>query len=209
MGKLGGMSGEGLSGLVGNLVFTSYNGRTYIRTRPVRAKNKAWSENQILHRQRFRAIKAFWGQFDGSPVQGIWNEAEKGRRGDNLFVSVNMPAFGFDGTLTDPERLHFSAGQLPLPFRLAAVRSQVDPEKVEVSWQDEPGSAVAWPDDELIMMVSSDGNYTGPYATRAIREQEFALITLPNVGGTIDAIWLFFASERRKLYSPDQYFRTD
>jgi hypothetical protein len=39
-----------------------------------------------------------------------------------------------------------------------------------------------------------------------VRKQESALIVLPPVSGTIDATWLFFASEKRNIYSPDQYF---
>ena len=207
MGKIRGGAGEGLSGLVGNVVFFSYNGETYIRTRPSGRKKNSWSERQLLNQNRFRAIKAFWSRFDYSPIQGIWKSAVKGKRGDNLFVSINMPAFGPDGTLIDPERLHFSAGQLPLPFRLTAARSQGDPDKVEVTWQDDPGSGIAWGDDELMMMVGHDGEFDGPFATGALRKQESALIQLPTVSGTIDAIWLFFASERRKLWSADQYFR--
>ena len=110
MAKIRGRSGEGLSGLVGNLVFYSYNGKQYVRTVPRKRAKNSWSESQKLTWKRFTSVKAFWGRFDYSPVQGIWKVAEKGKRGDNLFVSVNMPAFGPDGTLIDPERLHFSAG---------------------------------------------------------------------------------------------------
>jgi hypothetical protein len=205
MGKIRGGAGEGLSGLVGNVVFFSYNGQTYVRTRP--AARKKWSEKQLMNQNRFSAIKAFWKRFDHSPLKEIWRVAVKGKRGDNLFVSFNMHAFGADGTLIDPERLHFSEGQLPLPYRLTAARSQGDPNKVEAAWQNDAGSRIARGDDELMMMVSSEGNFTGPIATGAIRRQESAVIQLPAVSGTIDAIWLFFASEKRKLYSPDQYFK--
>jgi hypothetical protein len=34
MGKVRGRSGEGLSGLIGNVVFFSYNGETYFRSAP-------------------------------------------------------------------------------------------------------------------------------------------------------------------------------
>src|SRR5664280_95994 len=146
MGKVKGRSGEGLSGLVGNVVFYSYNGETYFRSVPRKRAKNSWSERQVLHRERFRAIKAFWSRFDNSPIQEIWRMAKEGKRGDNLFVSANMPAFGPGGTLIDPERLHFSAGQLPLPYRFTAARSASDPNKVEVSWQDDPGSSLTHSD---------------------------------------------------------------
>lgn len=43
-------------------------------------------------------------------------------------------------------------------------------------------------------------------ATGAIRRQGTAVISLP-YGRTVQDIWLFFGSEKRKLYSPDQYFK--
>ena len=207
MAKIRGNSGEGLSGLLGNLVFYSYKGIQCVRTRPGKRSKNSWSERQKLNWQRFKAVKAFWGRFDQSTIQGIWKAAEKGKRGDNLFVSVNMPAFGYDGTLIDPERLHFSAGQLPLPFKFEATRSNGDPDKIEVTWQDEPGSGLAWSDDKLMMMVGYGQEFNGPLETGALRKQESVVIGLPTVPGIIDAIWLYFASDRRQLYSTDQYFR--
>jgi hypothetical protein len=90
---------------------------------------------------------------------------------------------------------------------LTAQRQAGDLQKVDVSWQDDTGSGSARPVDELMMMVDHDDNFTGPIATSAIRRQGSAVIELPMVSGTIEAIWLFFASEKRKLWSADQYFR--
>jgi hypothetical protein len=206
MGKIKGGPDGGISGLVGNVVFYGYNGKTYIRTvQKQRAKN-SWSERQVLHRQRFKAVKAFWARFDYSPIQGIWKVAEKGRRGDNLFVSINMPAFGPDGALMDPERLHFSAGQLPLPFKFSAVRSVDDPSKVEVTWKNNQSSALESSADELMMMSGNGEEFAGPIATGFTRRQESAFIDLTALPGTTNGIYLFFASEKRKMYSPDQYF---
>lgn len=207
MGKVRSKSGEGLSGLVGNLVFYSYKGQTYIRTRPRKRAKNSWSERQLLAQKRFAALKAFWGRFDNSLIQEIWRVADENVRGDNLFLRTNKVAFGPDGTLTDPERLHLTAGSLPLPGKMAAARSQGDPDKVEVTWQDDPGSGIAWEDDGLMMMVGHDGEFDGPVATGALRKTESALIQLPTVSGTIHGVYLFFASEERKLYSQDQYFK--
>ena len=207
MGKVRGRSGEGLSGLVGNVVFYSYNGETYFRSVPRKRPKNSRSERQKLNQERFKAIKAFWSRYGRGPVSEIWRVAQDGTRGDNLFVKINMPAFGPDGTLIDPERLHFSAGKLPLPYKFIAVKSSVDPTKVEVTWQDDPGSGIAWSDDELMIMVGHDGEFMGPVATGALREQEAAVIQLPAVTGSIQGIYLFFASEERRMYSQDQYFK--
>jgi len=206
MGKVRSKSGEGLSGLVGNVVFYSYKGETYVRSRPRKKSKNSWSERQLLAQKRFAALKAFWGRFDHSPIQEIWRVADENIRGDNHFLRTNKVAFSPDGTLTDPQRLHLTAGSLPLPGKLTAVLSAVDPSILEVTWQDDPGSAIAWSDDELMIMIGHDGEFKGPLATGVLREQEAAVIQLPTVTGAIQGIYLFFASEERKLYSGDVYF---
>jgi hypothetical protein len=81
-----------------------------------------------------------------------------------------------------------------------------DPDKIEVTWQYDEGEGLAWPEDELMMMISNDDHFTGPVKTGALRRQETAVVQLPAGIGTINGIYLFFGSEKRKLYSPDMYF---
>jgi hypothetical protein len=204
MGKI---KGGRLSGAAGNLVFYSYNETEYFRTAPGKRSKRSWKERQVLNRQRFRAISAFWMQFRNTPVKLIWQAAANGKPSNCMFLSQNSGAFGPDGALVDPERLHFSAGQLPQVHKLTANRLSTDPGKVEVSWQYDPKKGLSHPDDELMMMVSNDGNFLGPLKTGAIREQESAMIQLPEVSGAIKGIYLFFGSEKRKLYSEDMYFK--
>jgi hypothetical protein len=194
-----------LTGMVGNLVIANYkSGKTVLRKAP---RERKFTDKQKQNWQRFSAVTALWKSFQESPVQQIWKVAEEGRRGINLFINANAPAFSAEGVITDPDRLHFSAGSLPLPHMLTAQRQIGDPQKVDASWQDDTGSASARPDDELMMMIAHDGSFIGPVATGAIRRQGSAVIQIPPVSGTIEAIWLFFGSEKRKLYSPDQYFK--
>lgn len=190
--------------MVGNLVIVNNNGKMYLRKAP---RERAFTERQKQNWQRFSVISAFWRQFSKSPIQEIWKIAVEGRRGINLFITANAAAFGPEGELVDIERLHFSAGKLPLPHKFMAERSASDPEKVEVTWQDDPGSGLARSNDELMMMVAHDGNFTGPIATGAVRKQQTAVIQLPVVSGTIQGIYLSFASEKSKLYSGDQWFQ--
>ncbi len=197
--------GKALSGLVGSVVVANYkNGKSVLRSRP---RKRKYSDKQKQNWQRFSAVSSFWGQFRWSPIQQIWKVAEEGRRGNNLFINANAPAFNADGVIEDLGRLHFSAGKLPVPQHLTAQREPGDPQKVDVSWQNDSESSAARSDDELMMMVSHDGKFAGPVATGAVRKQQSAVVTLPTVSGTIEAIWLFFASDKRNLYSPDQYFR--
>ncbi len=203
MGKI---VGGNIVGGVGNLVFWSYNGNNYVRTAPGKRSRKSWTEKQKQNWNRFNALTAFWRQFRFGPIKQIWQVAEEGKKCNCLFFETNSAAFGPDGALIDKERLHFSAGKLPLPHLLTASRVPGDPDKVEVNWQYDAGAGNAWPDDELMMMVSNDDKFTGPIKTGALRKQELAVIQLPTGIGTINAIYLFFGSEKRKLYSPDMWF---
>jgi hypothetical protein len=203
---MGIIKGSNIAGGVGNLVFFSYNGNNYVRTAPRKRSKNSWSEHQVQNRKRFSALSAFWRQFRFGPIKQIWQVAEEGKKCNCLFFEINAPAFGPDGALVDPEWLHFSAGQLPQAHKLAANLVVGDSDKVEVTWQYDEGNRMAWFDDELMMMVSNDGKFLGPIATGAIRRQESAVIQLPAVTGTIQGIYLFFGSDKRKLYSPDIYF---
>jgi hypothetical protein len=203
MGKI---VGGNIVGGVGNLVFYSYNENNYVRTAPGKRSKNSWTEKQKRNWNRFSALIAFWRQFRFGPIKQIWQVAEEGKKCNCLFYETNASAFGPDGALIDKERLHFSAGKLALPHLFTASRVRGDPDKVEVAWQYDEGSGNAWPDDELMMMVSNDGKFIGPIATGAIRRQETAVVQLPAVTGTIQGIYLFFGSEKRKLYSPDIYF---
>jgi hypothetical protein len=173
---------------------------------PGKRSKKSWSERQVLNRKRFSALAEFWNQFRYTQVSLIWKAAASGKPANNLFLSTNSAAFGPDGKMEDPERLHFSAGSLPQVHKLMANRDAADPEKVEVTWQYDPQKGLAHSDDELLMMVSNDGKFLGPFKTGAIRKQESAMIQLPAVTGAIQGIYLFFGSEKRKMYSGDIYF---
>ena len=62
------------------------------------------------------------------------------------------------------------------------------------------------PDDVLIIIVSNDWKFIGPVSTSAIRRQESDVIQFPLLTGSIQGIYLYFGSDKRKLYSPDIYF---
>jgi len=206
MAILKGGFGGGFSGLVGNAVIVQMEGKQVLRSRPGKRGKNGWSERQKMNWKRFSTVSAFWRQFRNTPIQKIWKSAEDSKRGLNLFIKANMPAYGPGGELVDPERLHFSAGRLPLPHKFTAVRDSVDPEKVVVSWQDDPGSGIAKPKDELMMMISNEGKFKGPIATGVFRKQQTAVIQLPAGIGAVQGIYLFFGSEERGMYSADQYF---
>jgi hypothetical protein len=207
MAKLKGGTEAMISGKVGGLVFFDYFGERHVRLAPNRRKKNSWSPKQVAHRKRFSAIYAFWGQYERTEIQKIWKLAAVKMHAINLFMKTNMPAFGPEGELIDLERLHFSAGQLPLPHLLTAAPAAGDPEKIEVAWQDDSGSAHARSNDELLAMIAHDGKFTGPLQTGVLRKAKNGVIQLPAGIGAVQGIYLFFTSKERMAYSPDQYFK--
>ena len=194
------------SGLIGPVVVVKGKKKQIVRIAPGKGNSKKRSKKQNLNQNRFSAVVSFWNQFHHTPVQKIWKIADEGGRGINPFISANMPAFGTEGQLLDPDRLHFTAGQLPLPHRFTALRNPEDPAKITVSWDNapEPGAGVA--DDQLMMLAALDGNYSALLNTGVDRRTGTAVLTLPEGMETAQAVYLSFGSERRGMYSEDMYF---
>ena len=207
MAKLKGGTEAMISGKVGGLVFFDYFGERHVRLAPGERKKSSWSPKQQAHRKRFSAIYAFWGQYDGKQIQQIWKIAAYRMHAINLFMKTNMPAFGPEGELMDLDRLHFSTGQLPLPHLLNAAHLPGDPEKVDVTWQDNSDNARARSNDELLVMIAHEGKFVGPIETGIVRKTKKAVIQIPVGIGAVQGIYLFFASKERMSYSTDQYFK--
>jgi hypothetical protein len=204
MAKFKGGAGGVLTGMVGNVVVvTSKSGKVYLRSAPKKRSKNGWSDQQKQNWSRFSAVSSFWKKFAGSPVQEIWKVAEEGKRGINLFINANASAFGTNGELLDLQRVHLSAGKLPLPHKLSAERSSDDPSKVEVTWQYDDGKGLDRSDDILMLMTTQNGEFTGPVSSGVMRRKKSAILDIPK---DVNGIYLSFASEKRKLYSEDMFF---
>ena len=194
--------GGELSGMVGNLVVVQMKNKKVLRMAP--RKRSHWSEKQKQTWKRFRAQTEFWNRLP--QVHHIWKIADEGNRGINFFIKTNNPAFGPEGEIIDLERLHFSAGKLPLPHRFTAVRSLDDQGKIVVSWDNDPQPGLGRDNDELMMIATLDGEFKGPVNTAIRRKAGTAEISLPQGFEIAQAIYLSFASEKRGFYSDDQFF---
>ena len=202
---IGGKDGA-ISGMIGPVVFYKYNGNQYARKASKKRGKNSWSPKQVMYRKKVSGVGAFWRRFMHTPVKQVFEIAAEQLTAYNLFLKTNLPAFSPDGETVDFEWLHLSAGKLPLPHKLNAGLVAEDSEKAEVTWQDDSGNGLALQRDELLVMVAHEGKFTGPIATGFIRRHEAAIIQLPSGIGTIQGIYLSFASKERMLYSPDQYF---
>jgi len=192
-------------GKIGNVVHTGWKGIEVLKTAPHRSMD-SWSGKQVMHRQRFKAISEYCNKYKYTLIPQIWNHAAENGHGRNLFVKANSPAFALDGQLAEVDKLHFSAGKLPLPQHLKAERSGTDPTKVEVSWMNDENLSQVYAHDELMMVCAYPDRFTQPIATGALRKSETSLIDLPGNPENITGIWLFFRAYKKDSYSPDQCF---
>ena len=192
-------------GKVGKTVHSVWNGIETLKAVPQRSKD-SWSEKQLLHRERFKAINEYCAKYKYSLIPQIWNLSAEYGHGYNAFLKSNTPAFALDGKLTDIEKLHFSAGKLPMPQKFKAKRSSGDPSKVEVSWDNDVNLPALYSHDELMMVCAYSDHFTKPIATGVLRKNGSALTDLPEGAENITGIWLFFRAYKKDGYSGDQYF---
>jgi hypothetical protein len=192
-------------GKIGNVVHSGWKGIEVLKTAPSRSKD-SWSGKQVMHRQRFKAISEYCNKYKYTLIPQIWNQAAENGHGRNLFVKANSPAFALDGQLAEVEKLHFSAGKLPLPQQLKAGRSATDPSKVEASWTNDENLSQIYAHDELMMVCAYPDRFTDTVATGVQRKTESAVIDLPENPENITGIWLFFRAYKKDGYSGDQYF---
>jgi hypothetical protein len=192
-------------GKIGNVVHSGWKDIEVLKMAPVRNKN-SWSERQLMHRKRFKAISEYCNKYRYTLIPQIWNLAAKYGHGRNLFVKANSPAFALDGDLTAVDKLHFSAGDLPLPQQFTAKRKDDDPSKVEANWTIDDNLSPVYMDDELMMVAGNTEKFTAPIATGVKRKKGIAVIDLPADPVNITNIWLFFRAYRKDGYSWDQYF---
>jgi hypothetical protein len=200
------VKGGDVSGMLGTLVFLKLNGQGVVRMAPKERPKNSWSDGQTMYRQKVKNLAAFWMKSVPSDIKRIFDLGAEKMTAYNLFLKTNLEAFHADGTQVDLEWLHLSVGKLPLPHKFKAMKVAGDPEKIEVSWQDDSGVGLARSKDELTMVIAHDGKFTNPIATGAVRKQQIAVIQLPAGIGTIQGIYLSFASKERGLYSADQWF---
>lgn len=207
MARVNGGIESKISGMVGPVVFVNFNGKTYVRQAPRKRGKNGWSTNQVNSRARFSKFCSFWSGSIPRSMKQIWGVAAEGMNGFNLFLKVNLPAFSADGTLADWDRFHFTQGSLPLSHKLKVTQVQGDPGKITVSWEVDSEAGLASSEDELVMIISSGARFSRPINTGVVRKAGSAVIQLPAELNPVEGVSLYFQSEKRRLYSVDQYFR--
>lgn len=205
MGRITNVSNGTVSGKVGPAVYYSMNGKEYVRAAPGPRPKGAWSAEQVGVRNKIGRIAALWRQMNNNPVRQIWKESAQQMSAYNLFLKTNLPAFRGEGLQADLEFLHLSAGELPFPHHLEAVKTEGEASTWNVSWKDDSGYMLSLPDDELMVIFAYEGKFGHPVTTGALRGQETVAVQAPADAKKLQGFYLYFASPQRKLYSTDQF----
>jgi len=201
----GGVDGP-ISGLVGTVICYKVGEVNYVRGKIGPRSKNSWSEKQVLHRKRISSVGSFWKSLAKNPARSSWRTAAGLLPGFSLFLKTNLAAFSADGEQIDLEYLHLSTGPLPLPHQLNASVSLGNTQVWEATWLNDSGKGLAKLNDELLVMVVRDGKFSNSIATGAKRGDKSASVQLPGGEGTVQGIYLSFASSDKASYSPDQFF---
>lgn len=196
------------SGKMGNLVYCYNNGTWYVRRRPV--KKITQSAKQQASRNRFKTCIAFYHALNGILMKPIWKELGKLTHltGLNAFIQTNIQSFSPERSIKNYERLHFSAGilKLPMDFKI----EKTDDEEFTVSWNTEwMGTHDAVTDQLYAGAIYDDEPFRPRFAESATgsRAEGKGIIRLPKGYSGHCHLYCYFASENRKYYSEDKYFR--
>ena len=149
-----------IRGRLGNAVFYRVNGRTYVRSLPLKYRD-ARTPIQQFNRQRLMVAVRFYQRMKDTFLRGVWQVAARrtSRNGYCLFLKVNMQAFD-SKTLYDPGNLVMSLGSLP---RLnASSVSVLADNRVMVEWKHWSDKDMAHADDRLCVVVLFEGRLYSP-----------------------------------------------
>ena len=114
--------GQALSGKMGNLVYYTRNGRTYVRRARIPGKKRKWevegreAPNEGVAR-RFATVQRVYSLYAREVSAEVWRAAGRaaGMMAANLFCSRNFRCFSSEGELANPEGFRFAEGELTLP----------------------------------------------------------------------------------------------
>ena len=198
----------GASGMFGNMVVYTVNGKTYFRMAPKRGKRTP-SEAVQMQFNRLAGAQTLYKSLKKTFLKEVFQmEARRlgMRSGYNLFTSRNMPAFGA-GEYVDYSLLTLSVGGLQLPFEL---RMEADGENtVTFVWSDNSGQGSAQADDLLrVAYISEEEPYTVCLLEENVstRADGGVTVALPEEFKGQVQLYLFFQSADGKRFSESKHF---
>ena len=204
-------AGRKYRGKMGNLIYYTVNGKTYVRRarkRPGR-QGKPRTEKQKALSGRFRLVQKVYSFYMQTVSADIWRIAARaqGRRGQNLFCEVNSGCLEAGVGSASPETFRFAEGELLLPWGMQV--EGLGGGRFRATWTDERELARTAASDRLKVGAFYPSTPTGLYwaeemsGTRGDGCGEFRLDTSSD---TEAHVYLFFAREDGGAYTPSMHF---
>ena len=204
-------AGRKYRGKMGNLIYYTVNGKTYVRRARKRpgTPGKPRTEKQKALSGRFRLVQKVYSFYMQTVSADIWRIAARaqGRRGQNLFCEVNSGCFEAGVGIASPETFRFAEGELLLPWGMQV--EGLGGGRFRATWTDERELARTAASDRLKVGVFYPSTPTGLYwaeemsGTRGDGCGEFRLDTSSD---TEAHVYLFFAREDGGAYTPSMHF---
>ncbi len=125
----------GIKGRVGNAIFCTLNGKSYVRSTPERSDPNSPKQQEM--RSRFRIAVRFYQRIKDTPLKRILDLSADGisSSGYTLFMKKNLKAFRANGKIGDFSQLCFSVGKRQQAYNL--VGRMDDQGMVTLEWEND------------------------------------------------------------------------
>lgn len=176
MGKLKSGLHGGISGNVGNLIYSSWKGKPYVKIRPDKVKNPR-TKGQMASRSAFASVQALMGGASAFVRDGFASGAI-GMSAYNAAISHNM-LNAVDKSTGQAELLYpalvFSTGTYPGLSNIQLLCEESG--KLKIIWESGQGRAN---DIAGLVAVNEPLNRSQSFSSFARREEQQAIITFPD-----------------------------
>lgn len=206
-------NGQVFKGKMGNMVYYTMNGRTFVRRASIPGKKrKPQTEKQRGMSKRFGMVQKLYSFYMEKVSPDIWRLAAKavGKRAHNLFYSENCGCFNGEGEMVAPEMFRFSAGELLLPRDIQVEATGKG--NFRVTWTDERELVTAASTDELRVGVIYDSTLLGLTWANTMegrRGEGTGTFSLDSGKETGAHVYLFFARADGSAYSPSWHVHVE
>ena len=193
-------------GTLGNLVFFRRLGKTYVRVRPARYRDRK-SPAQLAQRQKMQAMNRFLKPFSAL-IRLTFNPEAAGRTALHAAQSYNMRhAFAgeYPNLYIDYSMALLSRGPLPLP---ANVSVTAQPDGLLIEWQNGDEAAGKHSYDTLVVMAWSETAGWGVFKFTEVYRKEGRYVwkpALPFNENEIPHIWIAFRNQEQTELSDSKY----
>ena len=189
---------DGGKGSLGNLVFFRRHGKNYVRTKPVRFRDRK-SPAQLAQRQRMQVVNRLLKPFSGLVRISFAPEA-LGHTSLHEAQSFNMRhalAGAYPEIHADMSRVLLSTGPLPVPEGGAV---SVHPGGLLIEWVNSDGVLARHSFDTLVVMAYSEKTGHGDYKFTEVYRKEGSYVwnpALPLQINELPVVWIAFRNREQ------------